>query len=87
MIELIDGNILYVDVEAVVNPVNCVGVMGRGLALQFKEMFPETSKLTQRPARAEKFGQDRSLCSKGSPRRIPNTSSIFRRNATGGIEA
>ncbi|WP_233875275.1 macro domain-containing protein [Paraburkholderia adhaesiva] len=41
MIELIDGNILYVDVEAVVNPVNCVGVMGRGLALQFKEMFPE----------------------------------------------
>jgi O-acetyl-ADP-ribose deacetylase (regulator of RNase III) len=41
MIELIDGNILYVDVEAMVNPVNCVGVMGRGLALQFRKAFPE----------------------------------------------
>ena len=27
--------------EAIVNPVNCVGVMGRGLALQFKKAFPE----------------------------------------------
>ena len=41
MIELIDGNILYLDVEAIVNPVNCVGVMGRGLALQFRRMFPD----------------------------------------------
>ncbi|MBB5409429.1 O-acetyl-ADP-ribose deacetylase (regulator of RNase III) [Paraburkholderia sp. HC6.4b] len=40
MIEAIDGNILYVDVEAIVNPVNCVGVMGRGLALQFRKVFP-----------------------------------------------
>ncbi|WP_429322924.1 macro domain-containing protein [Paraburkholderia sp. GAS448] len=41
MIEAIDGNILYVDVEAIVNPVNCVGVMGRGLALQFRKVFPD----------------------------------------------
>ena len=35
------GDILQADVEALVNPINCVGVMGRGLALQFKQEFPE----------------------------------------------
>ena len=28
-------------VEALVNPVNCVGVAGRGLALRFKQLYPE----------------------------------------------
>lgn len=28
--------------QALVNPVNCVGAMGRGLALEFKERFPQT---------------------------------------------
>ncbi len=41
MIELISGDILQANVEALVNPVNTVGVMGKGLALQFKETFPE----------------------------------------------
>jgi O-acetyl-ADP-ribose deacetylase (regulator of RNase III) len=41
MIEYKKGDILREDVEALVNPVNCVGVMGRGLALQFKKAFPE----------------------------------------------
>ena len=35
------GNILTEDVEALVNAVNCVGIMGRGIALQFKNAFPE----------------------------------------------
>ncbi|MEZ4402777.1 MAG: macro domain-containing protein [Kofleriaceae bacterium] len=35
------GNLLTADVEALVNPVNTVGVMGKGLALQFREAFPE----------------------------------------------
>ena len=35
------GNLLTQDVEALVNPVNCVGVLGKGLALQFKRAFPE----------------------------------------------
>lgn len=34
------GDILAEDVEAIVNTVNCVGVMGRGIALQFKKAFP-----------------------------------------------
>ena len=41
MIRLTTGNILAEDAEALVNTVNCVGVMGRGIALQFKKAFPE----------------------------------------------
>ncbi len=40
MIELGRGNILEVEAEALVNTVNCVGVMGKGIALQFKRAFP-----------------------------------------------
>ena len=41
MIERRVGDLFREDVEALVNTVNCVGVMGRGIALQFKRMFPE----------------------------------------------
>ena len=44
MIEIKRGDILRVNVEALVNSVNCVGVMGRGIALQFKNAFPENFK-------------------------------------------
>lgn len=40
MIRFATGNVLEADAEALVNTVNCVGVMGRGVALQFKEAFP-----------------------------------------------
>ena len=35
------GNLLDSSADILVNPVNCVGVMGKGLALQFKKKFPE----------------------------------------------
>lgn len=41
MIEYTRGNLLESDVEALVNTVNTVGVMGKGIALMFKEAFPE----------------------------------------------
>lgn len=44
MIKFTTGNILAADVEALVNSVNCVGIMGRGIALQFKNAFPENFK-------------------------------------------
>jgi O-acetyl-ADP-ribose deacetylase (regulator of RNase III) len=44
MIELKQGDILRANAEALVNTVNCVGVMGRGLALQFKKAFPNNFK-------------------------------------------
>jgi O-acetyl-ADP-ribose deacetylase (regulator of RNase III) len=40
MIEYRSGDILLADAEALVNTVNCVGIMGRGIALQFKNAFP-----------------------------------------------
>ena len=41
MIRFKTGDILAEDAEALVNTVNCVGIMGRGIALQFKKAFPE----------------------------------------------
>lgn len=35
------GDVLRAEAEALVNTVNCVGVMGRGVALQFKKAFPQ----------------------------------------------
>jgi O-acetyl-ADP-ribose deacetylase (regulator of RNase III) len=44
MIEFTTGNILTANAEALVNTVNCVGIMGRGIALQFKNDFPANFK-------------------------------------------
>ncbi len=41
MINFTSGNIIEADAEALINTVNCVGVMGKGIALQFKKAFPE----------------------------------------------
>jgi O-acetyl-ADP-ribose deacetylase (regulator of RNase III) len=45
MIELTQGDLLKQDAEALVNAVNCVGVMGRGIALQFRKAFQENFKV------------------------------------------
>ena len=45
MIEFKTGNLLDSDAEALVNTVNTVGVMGKGIALQFKNMFPNNFKI------------------------------------------
>jgi O-acetyl-ADP-ribose deacetylase (regulator of RNase III) len=44
MITFTQGNLLDADVDALVNTVNTVGIMGRGVALMFKEAFPENFK-------------------------------------------
>lgn len=44
MIRYATGDILQAGTEALVNTVNSVGVMGRGIALQFKEAFPANFK-------------------------------------------
>jgi O-acetyl-ADP-ribose deacetylase (regulator of RNase III) len=53
MIEPVEGSILAADAEALVNTVNCVGVMGKGIALLFKERYPEN------------FSQYEKACSSG----------------------
>ena len=41
MLEFRRGDLFQCGADALVNPVNCVGVMGRGLAKQFRDRFPE----------------------------------------------
>ncbi len=56
-IQLIHGDLLKQDdVDAIVNTVNCVGVMGKGIALQFKNKWPEN------------FNRYRAACSAGQVR-------------------
>lgn len=40
MVKITRGNLLKVEVQAVVNTVNCDGYMGKGVALQFKQAYP-----------------------------------------------
>lgn len=40
MLENATGDLLRAEAEALVNAVNCVGVMGKGIALQFKRQYP-----------------------------------------------
>lgn len=40
MIKYCSGDLLSSEADAIVNPVNCKGVMGKGLALQFKKKYP-----------------------------------------------
>jgi hypothetical protein len=55
------GGVLTADTEALVNTVNCVGVMGRGIALQFRKPYPEDSKFMRRPVSAKRCGLE--ICS------------------------
>lgn len=53
MIKYVEGNIFGSPSKIIVNPVNTVGVMGKGIALEYKKRYPEM------------FIQYRSLCEKG----------------------
>lgn len=52
MIEPATGNLLRSPADALVNTVNCVGVMGKGIALQFKQAFPAMFDAYAKAARA-----------------------------------
>ena len=54
MINFTEGNILEADAEALVNTVNTVGVMGKGVALMFKEAFPENFKAYERACKEKR---------------------------------
>lgn len=52
-IELRTGDIFKADADAIVNTVNCVGIMGRGIALQFKNAYPANFKAYKAACDAE----------------------------------
>lgn len=51
MIRYTQGNLLTASAEALVNTVNETGVMGKGVALMFREEFPESARLYEEAAR------------------------------------
>jgi O-acetyl-ADP-ribose deacetylase (regulator of RNase III) len=61
MVELSRGDLLKAEVEALVNTVNCVGVMGKGIALQFRQAFPANYDAYRRAVQAGKMKLGRVL--------------------------
>jgi O-acetyl-ADP-ribose deacetylase (regulator of RNase III) len=55
MIEIAKGNLLMADADALVNTVNCIGYMGKGIALQFKQAFPENFKAYEKVCKAHEL--------------------------------
>ncbi len=61
MLRFTTGNLLASDAEALVNTVNTVGVMGKGIALMFKERFPDNFKAYQAACKAQELRVGRML--------------------------
>lgn len=70
------GNLLDADVDAVVNTVNTVGVMGKGIALMFKDRYPENFKTYAAACKAKEVEVGRMFVSAtgelGGPRWVIN---------------
>jgi O-acetyl-ADP-ribose deacetylase (regulator of RNase III) len=49
------GNLLEAETEALVNTINTVGIMGKGIAFQFREIFPENYKLYRKAVQAKEI--------------------------------
>ena len=55
MISYVKGNLFDSNAQALVNTVNTVGVMGKGIALQFKEAYPENYRIYHKACKEGKF--------------------------------
>lgn len=62
MIQYIQGNILHDQADAIINTVNTVGVMGKGLALQFKKAFPHNFTVYKKACDDKALQTGRVLC-------------------------
>ena len=51
----VQGNLLNAETDAVVNTVNTIGVMGKGIALMFKERFPKNYQAYVQPANEVRY--------------------------------
>lgn len=52
VIQFVRGNILTSEAEALVNPVNCLGVYGAGLAKQFAGVYPRQNRIYKKMCEA-----------------------------------
>ena len=72
MIEYKNGDLLMADAEALVNAVNCVGVMGKGIALQFKQAYPENFNRYKMACKANQVQIGKMFITDKSPRYLIN---------------
>jgi O-acetyl-ADP-ribose deacetylase (regulator of RNase III) len=63
----VEGDILEATTQVVVNTVNCKGVMGKGLALQFKKKYPKMYKEYKQRCREGKITLGQLHLYKGTP--------------------
>ncbi len=70
MIELKQGDILQSGAQALVNPVNCMGVMGAGLASQFRRAFPEDFRVYRAACKAREVRAGKMFVTSGDGRHI-----------------
>ena len=66
-IELVRGNIFNTKAQVVVNTVNCVGVMGKGIALVYKLRYPKMFDLYQKHCKSKLIGIGKLWLYKGEP--------------------
>ena len=70
-----DRSIFEIEAEAIVNPVNCVGVSGAGLARQFAMRYPQNDRLYRQACREGRVLPGRGIITQtglDSPRQIVN---------------
>ena len=70
-----DSSIFEIDAEATVNPVNCVGVSGAGLARQFARRYPENARLYRQACKEGRVTPGRGIITEtglDNPRHIVN---------------
>jgi O-acetyl-ADP-ribose deacetylase (regulator of RNase III) len=72
MITITSGNLLKAKVEALVNTVNCVGFMGKGIALQFKQAFPSNNRAYEAACRAYEVEPGKMLVHDNGRLRMPH---------------
>lgn len=66
MINYVTGNILDSKAQALVNTVNTVGIMGKGIALQFKKAYPNNFKLYSEACKKKELGIGKMFVTKDS---------------------
>jgi len=85
MISITHGNLLEAKAEALVNTVNTVGVMGKGIALQFRQAYPEMFRAYERACKAGEVQPGRMQIFELNTLETRNLSSISPPSGTGKV--
>ena len=87
MVELKQGDILLAEADTLANTVNCVGIMGRGIALQFRKAFPENFKAYEAACKRGDVHPGNMLVTRPGCSRDHGSLLTFPRNDTGRARA